>query len=274
MNWHCASFDFDQFPLVMGIVNVTPDSFSDGGLHDTPEQALAFAHSINNYCDLIDIGGESTRPGSDELDVEEELRRVLPVVSALAAEGLAVSIDTRHVAVARACVAAGAVVINDISGFRDPAMIALAQECDAGCVVMHMLGEPKAMQDDPHYDDVVGEVSAYLLEQTAKLEAAGVAHERICIDPGPGFGKDFAHNLALLKATGELASHGYPLMAAWSRKAFVGTLSGETKASERVAGSVTVAAWAATQGAAVLRVHDVKATAQALYVLNHLTHFS
>jgi dihydropteroate synthase len=215
---------------------------------------------------IIDVGGESTRPGSDEVPRTEELARVLPVVRQLADEGFVVSIDTRHAPVARACVEAGAAIINDVSGFRDDAMVEVALDSNAGLVVMHMLGEPKHMQLEPHYDDVVAQVSAYLLAQARMLEEAGVASERICIDPGPGFGKTSEHNLALLRATATLAALGYPLMAAWSRKAFIGALTGVELARERVAGSVAVAIWAALQGARILRVHDVAPTTQSLKV--------
>jgi len=255
----------------MGILNVTPDSFSDGGKHNSFEAACAHARSlVGEGAAIIDVGGESTRPGSDEVAEAEELARVLPVVRQLAGEGLCVSVDTRHPQVAAACVEAGAAIINDISGFRDAQMVAVAAGCQAGCVVMHMQGEPKSMQHAPHYDDVLQEVADYLQQQAGVLEKAGVSAERICIDPGPGFGKDFQHNLALLRGTATLANLGYPLMAAWSRKGFIGALTGVEPASQRVAGSVAVAAYAAAQGAAVLRVHDVAPTAQALKVLSAL----
>jgi dihydropteroate synthase len=267
--WQCAGFAFDvSSPIVMGILNVTPDSFSDGGRHDTLEAACAHARRmVRQGAAIIDVGGESTRPGSDELSVEDELARVLPVVTELVSEGLAVSIDTRHAEVARACVEAGAAIINDISGFRHPAMVDVALSCNVGLVVMHMLGEPKDMQTDPHYKDVTREVRDYLLGQACTLEAAGVARERICIDPGPGFGKTFEHNLTLLRETSVLAALGYPLMAAYSRKAFVGALTGVAVAEKRVVGSVAVALFAAKRGARVLRVHDVAPTVEALKVL-------
>jgi dihydropteroate synthase len=193
-----------------------------------------------------------------------ELGRVLPVVEVLAAEGICVSIDTRHVPVAQACVKAGAAIINNISGFQDPAMVEIAAASDVGVVAMHMQGEPRTMQLAPHYGDVVAEVCAYLRGQARMLEGAGVASERICVDPGPGFGKDYEHNCALLQGTAALAGLGYPLMAAWSRKGLVGTASGVELASKRVAGSVVIACYAAMQGARVIRVHDVAPTAEAL----------
>ena len=252
----------------MGIVNVTPDSFSDGGKYDSFEAACDYARLlVEQGATIIDVGGESTRPGSDELDPKEELARVLPVVSQLAGEGVFVSIDTRHAFVARACVEAGAVIINDVSGFREQAMVDVAAKCDAGLIVVHMLGEPNSMQLDPSYTDVVREVSGYLCEQAQRLEAEGVIHERISIDPGPGFGKTFEHNLALIRATPMLAALGYPLVAALSRKAFVGQLTGVESPEKRVAGSVSLAVYAATLGARILRVHDVAATVEALRAL-------
>ncbi|TLM96254.1 MAG: dihydropteroate synthase, partial [Actinobacteria bacterium] len=210
--WRCGRFELElDSPLVMGIVNVTPDSFSDGGCHDDP--AAAVAHGLQLLAQgahMLDIGGESTRPGSAEVTIAEELARVRPVVSRLAAESTPVSIDTRHADVARAAVQAGASIINDVSGFRDPEMVAAAAQCDAGVVVMHMLGEPGTMQSDPRYADVVVEVGGYLLAQTAMLQDAGVARERIAIDPGIGFGKTLEHNLALIRGIPTLAEYGYP----------------------------------------------------------------
>jgi dihydropteroate synthase len=271
--WRCAGFEIDtDSPVVMGILNVTPDSFSDGGCYDDTTAAIVHGRLMAEQGALIiDVGGESTRPGSKEVAVDEELARVLPVTRALANEGLIVSVDTRHAPVAQACVEAGAAIINDISGFRAKAMVDVAVGCDAGLVVMHMLGEPKDMQIDPRYDDVVAEVSAWLLAQAHMLEAAGVASERICVDPGPGFGKTFKHNLALLQATSALAALGYPLMAAYSRKGFIGTLTGVEPARDRVVGSVAVAAWAALHGAHILRVHDVPPTIEALKTLQAIT---
>ena len=267
--WQCGDFAFpvqgpDAHPLVMGILNVTPDSFSDGGTHNAPADALAYAElMLEQGADIIDVGGESTRPGSDEVLPDEEARRVLPVVRELVRRGVCVSVDTRHAQVARACVEAGAANINDVSGFRDPDMVDVAAGCEAGLVVMHMLGEPKTMQAEPRYDDVVAEVSAYLVRQARMLESAGVAHNRICIDPGVGFGKTTDHNLKLLKATDRLAALGYPLMVAVSRKRFIGALTDVDDAAQRVAGSVAAAAYAVEHGAVVARVHDVAQTAQA-----------
>jgi dihydropteroate synthase len=252
----------------MGIVNVTPDSFSDGGMHVELDAACTHAHRlIAEGAQIVDVGGESTRPGSQEVTPEVELARVLPVVQELATEGLCVSIDTRHAIVARACAEAGAAIINDVSGFRNPDMVEIAAACDVGVVAAHMLGEPLTMQVAPHYDDVVAEVCDYLSKQARMLENAGVDPERICVDPGPGFGKNYEHNRALLQGTAGLASLGYPLMAAWSRKGFIGEASGIESASQRVASSVVVACYAAMQGARIIRVHDVAPTAEALRTL-------
>ncbi|MCL2757686.1 MAG: dihydropteroate synthase, partial [Coriobacteriia bacterium] len=223
---------------------------------------------------IIDVGGESTRPGSEEVSIDVELARVEPVVRTLVHEGILVSIDTRHAEVAAACINQGAVAINDITGFTQASMREVAQQNQVGCIIMHMQGEPKNMQAAPHYDDVVQEVEDFLLAQALVLEEGGVARERIAIDPGPGFGKDFDHNLALLHATRRFASHGYPLVAAWSRKAFIGALTGVSVPAQRVAGSVEVAMYAAQQGARILRVHDVAPTAQALVALAHGHHVS
>lgn len=264
--WRCGShlLSCDR-PLLMGILNVTPDSFSDGGLHDTPDAALQHAaEMLGAGADLVDVGGESTRPGSDEVPVQEELSRVLPVVRALAERDVVVSVDTRHAAVAEACVGAGAAVINDVSGFRDPRMREVAARCGAGLVVMHMAGTPKHMQDDPCYDDVVSEVAGYLARQARLLESEGVAHDRICLDPGFGFGKTTRHNDELLERFDELCRYGCPVMVALSRKRFIGELYGRSAPRERTWGSVARALAAVERGARVIRVHDVAETHEAL----------
>lgn len=270
--WKCGRFSFSlDRPLVMGIVNVTPDSFSDGGDHDDPAAAVAWGERlVAEGADVLDVGGESTRPGAIELTVAEELARVRPVVARLSAENVAVSIDTRHPGVAAPCIEAGASIINDISGFSDPDMVALAASTGVGVVVMHMLGDPATMQEEPHYDNVVAEVGGFLLAQAAMLEAAGVARERIAIDPGIGFGKTLEHNLELLNATGIIAAYGYPVVIGSSRKRFIGAITGEDVPRERMGGSIAAALEAARLGAAVVRVHDVKATRQALQVVSAL----
>ena len=267
--WRCGSYLLDLTrPLVMGIVNVTPDSFSDGGRFAEPLPAVERGRQLAAAgADIVDVGGESTRPGSDPVPVSAELARVQPVVSALV-HGLdiPVSIDTRRPEVAAVALRDGASIVNDISGFRDPAMVELAAATDAGLVVMHMLGEPKSMQVEPRYDDVVAEVGEYLAAQAAMLEAAGVARERIALDPGIGFGKTTAHNLEILRRLPELAALGYPLVIGVSRKRFIGEVTGEVRPDRRVAGSVAGAVYAALRGGDVLRVHDVAETVQALRV--------
>ncbi len=272
--WKCGRYALElDRPLVMGILNVTPDSFSDGGEHEGPLEALAWASRMcEQGADIIDVGGESTRPGSVEVTVAEELARTRPVIARLVTDAppVVVSIDTRNAEVAVACIEAGADIVNDISGFRDDAMVRIAADSDAGVVIMHMLGEPGTMQDAPRYDDVVDEVRGYLDGQAIRLVRAGIAEERIAIDPGIGFGKTLEHNLELLRSLPALAQLGFPLVVGASRKRFIGEITGEQHARERVGGSVAAALWAAAQGADVLRVHDVAATVQALRVTDRL----
>ncbi len=272
MTWHCASYEFDErMPIVMGILNVTPDSFSDGGQHNALDAALEHAHRmLNEGAVIIDVGGESTRPGSDEVSIGEEIDRVIDVVRVLSDEGVCVSIDTRHAEVARVAVEMGASIINDVSGFRDPAMVKVATECDAGLVVMHMKGEPKTMQNDPQYEDVVAEVRDYLRNRAAELEAAGIAHDRICIDPGPGFGKTPSQTLEMVRNYHEFARLGYPLMAAFSRKSFIGYAYNIDNPAERDAASAAEALLACELGASVVRTHNVAMTVEALKDLRPL----
>lgn len=264
--WHCGPFDFDlSTPVVMGICNVTPDSFSDGGMHATAPEAFEHARGLLAAgADIIDVGGESTRPGAEEVPPDVELERVLPVVRELAAQGVAVSVDTRHASVAAACIDAGACIINDVSGFRSLEMRELAARSDVGLVVMHMRGTPKTMQEAPVYDDVVLDVEQELSRMAARLSAEGVAPERICLDFGIGFGKNIAHNLALVQATAHFADLGYPLMAAVSRKSFIGAMSAESAPAMRDRASALCAAFMAGQGARILRVHNVAATREML----------
>ncbi|NPD32984.1 dihydropteroate synthase [Eggerthellaceae bacterium zg-997] len=266
MQWKCAGFTFDvRRPVVMGILNVTPDSFSDGGQHDAPDAAVAHARlMIQQGAQIIDVGGESTRPGSAEVPIDEELRRTIPVVRALAQQGVCVSIDTRHAAVARAAVEAGAAIVNDVSGFRDPAMVQVARDCDAGLVVMHMKGDPSTMQSHAQYDDVVDEVRDYLDARACQLRAAGIAPERICIDPGPGFGKTPAQSLELMRNIHVLARLGYAVMTAASRKSYVGAAYGIDDPRERDQASATEALMGCEAGATVVRTHNVQATMAAL----------
>lgn len=267
--WRCGHFSYPwERPIVMGILNVTPDSFSDGGSYADARFALTAGYEmIATRAAVIDVGGESTRPGSVAPSVREEIERVERVVATLSSTGACISIDTRHAEVARAAVAAGATVINDVSGFEDPGMFEAAVESGAGLVVMHMRGEPRTMQDAPHYDDVFAEVSAYLAGRASALVAAGVDPARICIDPGIGFGKTTAHNLELLRRTGEFTALGYPVLVGASRKRFIGELTGVDVPRERLAGSLAVAIEAVQRGALCVRVHDVPETVQALKMI-------
>ena len=255
--------------MLMGVVNVTPDSFSDGGNFLDAVKAVAQALAlVAQGADIIDIGGESTRPNAAPVTEAEELARVLPVIRELI-EGhhlpVPISIDTMKPAVARAAVEAGASIINDVAANRtDPAMAQVARETGAGYVVMHMQGSPATMQNDPRYDDVVGAVNEFFAERLARLEAAGVAPEQVILDPGLGFGKTFDHNLELLADVGQLRTHQRPLLIGASRKAFVGRATGVAAAADRLPGSLACACAAAWAGAEMIRAHDVAATVQAL----------
>ncbi|UCE28441.1 MAG: dihydropteroate synthase [Candidatus Coatesbacteria bacterium] len=249
-------------PLVMGILNVTPDSFSDGGDFFDTEKAIGRAkHILAEGADIIDVGGESTRPGSAYVDEEEELRRVMPVVEAVAADAV-ISVDTRKSIVARKALDAGAAMVNDISAGRDdPGVAATAAEFGAALILMHMLGTPADMQVDPRYDDVVGEVRDFLAERAEWARSEGV--ESVVVDPGIGFGKTLEHNLELLRNTPAITDLGYPVLVGHSRKSFIEMLLG-LPVEERLAPSLAVAVEAARRGANVLRVHDVKETVEAL----------
>ncbi len=270
-----AALGVDRAPAVMGIVNVTPDSFSDGGVAYDPSAhpAPAIAHARSQIAAgaaILDIGGESTRPGADPVDADEELRRVLPVIEAVADE-VAVSIDTTKADVARQAIAAGAAMVNDVSAGRlDPAMLATVAELDVPYVLMHMQGDPATMQRDPTYDDVVAEVYEFLADGLARAAEAGVARDRIMVDPGIGFGKSLDHNLALLRGLRQFCGLGCPVLVGVSRKSMIGTLTGVGDPGERVHGSVATAALVARAGAAAIRVHDVDATRQALAVATAL----
>ena len=257
-------------PQVMGIVNVTPDSFSDGGAHDTTDAAVAHAlRLVEEGTDLLDIGGESTRPGAAEVEVEEELRRVVPVIERLAAQvAVPISIDTSKPEVMRAAVQAGVGVINDVYGLRREGALDAAAALGVPVVLMHMQGEPRSMQAAPQYDDVVGEVHRFLAERIFAAEMAGIPKQRIVVDPGFGFGKDTAHNLQLLAQFERFAELGVPVLAGLSRKRSIGELTGRDVPADRVAGSVAAHLIAAQRGAAIVRVHDVAATVDALKVWN------
>ncbi len=255
---------------VMGIVNLTPDSFSDGGRLTDLDAALVHARQlIADGADILDIGGESTRPGAAPVSAEEEMRRVLPLIQALAAEGRTpLSIDTMKPQVARAAVAAGAGMWNDVSALRfAPDSLATAAELGCDVVLMHMLGEPRTMQAEPVYADVAGEVAAFLAARAEAALAAGAARERIWLDPGIGFGKHLTgHNLPLLAGLERLTALGYPVLLGASRKAFIGRLDGDAPPDQRLGGSVAVTLAGAARGVAMVRVHDVRETAQALKV--------
>lgn len=255
-------------PRVMGIVNVTPDSFSDGGAHDTTEAAVAHGlQLVAEGADLLDIGGESTRPGAAPVSVEEELRRVVPVIQALAERTqVPISIDTFKPEVMRAAVAAGAGMINDIHALRQDGALAAAAELGVPVVLMHMQGEPGSMQDTPQYDDVVAEVHRFLAERMFSAEMAGIAKKNLVIDLGFGFGKTTEHNMTLLARSERFLELGVPMLAGLSRKRSIGELTGREQPRDRVAGSVAAHLIAAQRGAMILRVHDVAATVDALKV--------
>ena len=267
MIWKCSQYSFDaKMPIIMGILNLTPDSFSDGGSYPTPEDAIARGlQMVEEGALIIDVGGESTRPGAAPVSEEEECARVLDVVKALASKGICVSIDTRHAPVARAALAAGASIINDVSGFRDPAMVDLAASCDAGLVVMHMGGDdPRTMQNESVYEDVLAEVRDYLKAQADNLIAHGVARERICLDPGPGFGKTAKQTIELMRNFHEFNRLGFPTMVAVSRKSYIGEAYQIEDPKERDSASAAEALMACELGASVIRTHNVALTAQAL----------
>jgi dihydropteroate synthase len=257
-------------PRVMGIVNVTPDSFSDGGAHDTAEAAVAHALKlVEEGADLLDIGGESTRPGAEEVSVEEELRRVIPVIEQLAKKtSVPISIDTSKPEVMRAAVAAGAGMINDIYALRREGALEAAAALGVPVVLMHMQGEPRSMQQAPDYDDVVGDVHRFLTERLFAAEMSGISKKNLVVDPGFGFGKNTQHNLSLLAQLERFAELGVPVLAGLSRKRTLGELTGREAAQDRVFASVAAHLIAAQRGASILRVHDVAATVDALKVWN------
>jgi dihydropteroate synthase len=266
--WQTTRYRIDLArPQVMGIVNVTPDSFSDGGAHASTAAAIAHCRQLlDEGADILDIGGESTRPGSHPVSVDEELARVLPVLDAALALGCPISVDTSKAAVMAAVLARGADIINDISALQAPgALDAVAAHASCGVCLMHMRGTPESMQLRPQYADVVEEVAAFLRERMAALQGRGIAAERITLDPGIGFGKSVAHNLDLLRRQRELLALGRPLLVGWSRKSTLGAITGRD-VGQRVTASVVAALAAVQSGAAIVRVHDVAATVDALKV--------
>jgi dihydropteroate synthase len=260
---------FDM-PRVMGIVNVTPDSFSDGGTHASADAAVAHGLALAEQgADVLDIGGESTRPGAADVPLDEELRRVIPVIERLAKEtALPISVDTSKPEVMRAAVAPGAGMVNDVYALRREGALDAAAELGVPVVLMHMLGEPRSMQDDPRYDDVVADVHRFLAERIFSAEMAGIAKKNIVVDPGFGFGKSRDHNLALLAQLQRFTELGVPVMAGLSRKKTIGELTGHAMPRDRLHGSVAAHLIAAQRGAMLLRVHDVAATVDALRVWN------
>jgi dihydropteroate synthase len=264
---HCGSHTLDlASPRVMGIVNVTPDSFSDGGRLRDPAKAIEHARRLRDEgADVVDVGGESTRPGAMPVSDAEELDRVLPVVEALARDGALVSVDTTKPAVMRAAVAAGAAMINDVRALQEPGALEAIAASQAAVCLMHMRGEPRTMQQGPSYADVVAEVRAFLSARARACEAAGIARERIVVDPGFGFGKTVEHNFALLRGLAGIVALGYPVLVGWSRKSSLGLVTGR-KVDERLAASLAAALACVARGAAIVRVHDVRDTVDALKV--------
>ncbi|GGX35234.1 dihydropteroate synthase [Pigmentiphaga litoralis] len=264
---HCGRYALDlSRPRVMGIVNLTPDSFSDGGRHATVDAGVAHARQLlAEGADILDLGGESTRPGAAEVAEADELARVLPVIEALRECGVPLSIDTAKPAVMRAALAAGADMINDIWGFRQPGALEAVAGSACGLCAMHMQGEPRTMQAAPEYDDVVEDVLRFLRDQAARLEAAGVARGRISLDPGFGFGKTVPQNYRLLRELDRIVALGYPVLIGVSRKSMIGAVTGKA-VEDRMAGSVAAALSAVQRGARIVRVHDVAATVDALKI--------
>jgi dihydropteroate synthase len=253
-------------PLVMGIVNVTPDSFSDGGRYLDPGAAIAHGRALREAgADILDVGGESTRPGAAVVGAEEEAARVIPVIEALAGAGARVSVDTSKAGVAAAALAAGAEIVNDVTALGDPAMAAVCAEAGSGLILMHMKGTPRTMQADPRYADVVAEVRDFLAGRLEAATAAGVDAERVWLDPGIGFGKTVEHNLELIARIGRIAELGRPVVVGTSRKNFIGVVTGR-EVGERIGGSIATNVLALAGGASVLRVHDVTATVDAIRV--------
>jgi dihydropteroate synthase len=269
MNFRCGNFLLDlSRPLVMGIVNVTPDSFSDGGQHLQRDAALTHAQQlIVEGADMLDVGGESTRPGARPIGIQEELDRILPVIEGLRGAPVPVSIDTFKPEVMRAAISAGADMVNDINALQDAAAMKVVSTSQAAVCLMHKQGNPQTMQQQPEYQDVVAEVGEFLRERCAAAEAAGIQRDRIAIDPGFGFGKTLAHNLALLRALNRLAEPGVPVLAGLSRKSMLGALTGQDVA-HRLPASVAAALIAVQHGANIVRVHDVRATVDALTIWN------
>lgn len=272
--WHYRNGDFDisRRTLVMGVLNITPDSFSDGGQFNSIERAVGRAMAmVEEGADIIDIGGESTRPGSPGVTAEVEVARVVPVIEAIASRcAIPLSVDTHKPAVAEAALQAGAHIVNDISGLRDPAMVEVARRYQAGVVIMHMQGTPRTMQDQPSYHDVVAEVGQFLRERVDESVRAGIPAERIVVDPGIGFGKTLEHNLDLLRGLATIITQaGRPVLAGVSRKRFIGMITSR-ETGDRLGGSLAAASFAIARGARIIRVHDVKESCDAARMIDRL----
>ena len=270
--WRCGPhvIPLGRRTLVMGIVNVTPDSFSDGGSYANVDDAVKHAiQMVADGAELLDVGGESTRPGSDVVASDEEIRRVVPVIRRIVDElpDVPVSVDTRKAAVARAAADGGASIVNDVSAGADPAMFGVVADAGAGMVLMHMKGEPKTMQDDPSYYDVLAEVRGFLGDRVDAAVEAGIGLERLCVDPGIGFGKTLEHNLAILHDIRAFHHLGVPVLVGPSRKRFIGTLT-DTEVDDRIEGTAGVVAWCAAEGVDVVRVHDVKEMTRVVRVVD------
>ena len=272
--WRCGAHEIQLGvrTVLMGIVNVTPDSFSDGGMFAGPAEAAQYAERLlAEGATIVDVGGESTRPGSDPVPAAPEISRGVPVIEALMSKApeAIVSVDTRKTEVARAALSTGASIVNDVSAAGDPGMLDLVRETGAGLVLMHMLGDPKTMQVDPHYEDVVGEVRGFLALRLAAAEEAGVSRDRLCVDPGIGFGKNLEHNVSLLHSVGSFRHLGVPVAVGVSRKRFIAQLTSvQDAAADRVEGTAGAVAWCATQRIDVLRVHDVKGMSRVVRVVD------
>ncbi len=271
--WRCRGHEIvcGARTLLMGIVNATPDSFSDAGRFLDPDLAVKHALQLAaDGADILDVGGESTRPGSDPVSAEEERDRVVPIVERLVRElpHVPVSVDTRKASVAAAALEAGASIVNDVSAGSDPEMFEAVAHGGAGIVLMHMKGEPKSMQDDPTYDDVVAEVHGFLRDRLEAARGAGIGRDRLAIDPGIGFGKNLGHNLELLRRLDALTELGVPLLVGPSRKRFIGTLTDTADPADRLEGTAAAVAWCAANGADVVRVHDVREMARVVRVVD------
>lgn len=273
--WRCRDhvFPLGERTLIMGIVNVTPDSFSDGGMFAGPGDAVKHGlQLIADGADILDVGGESTRPGADPVEVDEEIARVAPVIEGIHAEApdAVVSVDTRRAEVARLAIEAGASIVNDVTAAAEPGTLPLVRETGAGLILMHMQGEPRTMQDRPTYVDVVSNVRDFLAGRIGAAVAAGIPRHQLCVDPGIGFGKNLGHNLELLRDIGSFRDLRVPVAVGVSRKGFIGQLTGADDPADRVEGTAGAVAWCASQGVDVVRVHDVRQMGRVVRVVDSI----